>query len=356
MATIREICLETHLAVGTVSEILRGRPGYNEATRERVLKAAAKLNYRPNQLARGLRSRRSGFIGLVFASLAAPVATMAKLAVIERRARAEGYGVLIANHDCDPKQEREAIDRLLSNQVEGLILWSSGPQNEDLVRDLLKTTPVVTIESPFRTPTVDVSVDRERGAMLQVRHLLGDLKRKRLVFVLPRHVASDRGPGAAKHRGYKRGLAEFGQTFADHWLIELPFHIDDPYEVGQKAAQEILASDRPFDGIITSSDVVAMTILSALAVDGRRRIPEDVAVIGFGDAPFSAYLPIPLSTIRQPTEELGAIAFRLLQEQLASSPDKRVRPRRHVLAPALLVRDSTVADPIAARHFRKDNS
>lgn len=347
MVTLADVAKAAGVSKSAVSKVLLGGGGkttvVGKVTAQRVREVARQMNYSPNQLARGLRRKRSKLIGLVFESLASPPVTMMKLAQIERQARAAGFGLLIVNHDGDPKQEQSAIEQLVGNQVEGVLLWSTqGTQmvNDSLIADWAAKVPLMQIEPPISTTLNSVGIDREQGVMLQVRHMLGDLKCRRLLFAIQEATPEDRGPAAAKWRGYRRALAEFGQSLDDHWLIRLPAHIrrEESFAVGQAVAGKLLASDNPVDGVIASSDVTALPILSALMATGRR-VPEDVAIIGFDDEPFAAHLPIPLSTIHQPLE-IGAVAYEMLMEQIQTPAEER-QPIQRLLAPSLVVRAST---------------
>lgn len=337
MSTLKQISQHTDLAIGTVSEVLRGLPGYNETTRKKVLLAAEQLNYRPNHLARGLRRKRSGMVGMVFKSLEAYPTTMSKLAVIEQQLRQKGYGVMIANHYDDPALELEAIRQLLSSQVEGLILWSSTNANEKSLEGYLEDgLKLVTIESPFSMATADVSVDRLAGGRMQVRHILGDCRRRRIAFV-SKQVGH--GSGVKKIYGYEKGLADFGQCMDDHLFMAVPETPTNPFEAATLIAKQLIARRGTFDAVVASSDIYGMVILTQLLNAGIA-IPDEVAVIGFDDEPFSAHLPVSLSTIRQPLDVGMRVVDRLVALIQAKTVTAQMN-RQEWCQPELMVRQST---------------
>lgn len=354
MSTLRQISKHTDLAVSTVSEVLRGLPGYNEATRTKVLQAAEQLNYQPNHLARGLRQKRSGVIGLVFNSLNSVPITLAKFATIERLVRAKGYGVLIANHYDRPDPELGAIQQLLRSQVEGMVLFSQKNNNQKHIEKFLADgVKIVTIDSPFDIPIADVSVDRVLGAQLQVRHILGDCKRRRIAFVCRPPDSRRTSSVTAKLQGYEKGLAEFGQTMDDHLFIPHPYQEGHPYEHALNAAAQLLKHRGEYDAVILYSDMPALPIVSSF-INAGVRIPDEVAIIGFDDLPYVAYLPVPLSTIRQP-RDIGEHVVRRLMEMLEADKITDEMKRQEWHAPTLIVRQSTMSDASNTNPFVQVN-
>ncbi len=341
--TVRDVAAEAKVAVSTASAVLRAdRTCYaSEGTRSKVVDAAERLGYRPNHFARALRGQRSFTIGLLFGTLAAPTIALARLAPIERVAWDAGYRVIFGNHYSSPERERAHIEEFLANRVDGLILVSPSLAIAGLVRDILEQgVPLVTIDSLYDFPTPDVSVDREEAGRLQVEHAYA-AGRSRFVFLAPSETT---GLAPRKMRGFEKGLAERGSSFAEHLMVPISPTPADRFIVGAQALAEVLARGERFDAVIVAADSVAVGAMQALHRAGLR-VPEDVAVIGFDDEDFAAALPVPLTTVHQP-RDVGARALAMLLEQFEAQKDPsrpRPEPRQVLVTPRLVVRESTVS-------------
>lgn len=342
--TLSAVAKEAGVAVSTASAILRGEKTSwaSDQTRERVFDAAKKVNYRPNQIARSLRSKKSNLIGLAFHSLEMHPIPMAKLAEVERHVIDSGYQVLIRNHHGQGQNAvRELLADYLSFQVAGIIFMPSHRVESQLEWLASTGIPSVAMDAIDDAGVPNVTVDRVHGAYLQVKHMIEDAGCRRLVFLVPGMTHHNSCPAAQKMLGYKQALEECGSTCEEH--LFLFSESDTGFEFGRRAAAELIESGKSFDGVVATSDQVALTALDMIKHSGRR-IPQDVAVIGFDDQPFAAHLSVPLSTIRQP-RGIGKAAVEMMIELIDNTSANCVENR--VLDPELVVRESTVASPLA---------
>ncbi|MHB9071209.1 MAG: LacI family DNA-binding transcriptional regulator [Sedimentisphaerales bacterium] len=338
--TLATVAREAGVAVSTASAILSKKEHCyaSEETYARVHHAAKKLGYQPNRFARSLRGGKTNFIGVIFPELSSPSIMLNKLLALEEIAYKEGFRVMFGTHRGDPAREREYLFEFLANNVDGIILNSDMTDNcETVARFVHEGLSIVTIESPYDFAVPDVTIDRELGGYLQVRHILQDVKRKHIAFLRGSSLWSG---GRAKIRGHNKALREFASPADAHFVIDCPDVGQNPFQTGIKMAKELLQSKFKFDAVVTSADSLALGAMHELVKSGRR-IPEDVAIIGFDDEDFSAALPVPLSTIHQP-RDAGICAYELLKAQMNS--DKSVLPEKYpkkVLSPHLIVRQST---------------
>ncbi|SCL13619.1 transcriptional regulator, LacI family [Micromonospora nigra] len=315
----------------TVSRVLNNHPSVRPETRERVLRAARQLNYRPNAMARGLAGRRSRVIGVVSFDtiLYGPAAT---LLGVERAARAAGYGInIVALERIDRVGMTAAIDALTEQSVAGVVIIAPMMTAALAVHGLPTGVPAVVVESGVGTGELpSISVDQVAGARMAVEHLLG------LGHETVWHLAGPQDWLEARDRadGWRRALERAGRPVPS--VVTGDWSPRAGYEIGQR-----LAARRDVTAVFCANDHQALGLLRALHQYGVR-VPEDVSVVGFDDIPESEYLTPPLTTVRQDFDEVGRRCVAALLELL----DDGVGPTRtgHPLVdPLLVVRDSSAA-------------
>jgi LacI family transcriptional regulator len=303
-ATLRDVAAAAGVHPATASRALNPETQLlvSDDTARRVTDAAARLGYRPNPVARSLRTRRSFSVGVLIPDLNNPLFPP-MVRGLEDRLATQGYVALLGNTDADDTRERMVFDQMRARHVDGYVLATAFPS---------------------------VSVDNEQGARAAVTHL-ARLGHTRIACIAG---PQDTSTGLARLRGYHEGLSTNGLT-ADESLITYA----DAYSVqeGLRCCQELLARGAGFTAIAAANDMVAIGCYAAFDAAGLR-CPEDISVIGFNDMPFVDRLHPPLSTIRFPHYQLGTEAAQLLLERI-SGTDKPVKIL--FLAPELVVRGST---------------
>ncbi|BDG62356.1 LacI family DNA-binding transcriptional regulator [Caldinitratiruptor microaerophilus] len=327
-ATIRDVARAAGVSQSTVSRALNGSGYVSPATRARVLAAAAQLHFRPSHVARSLVSKATHTLGLLLPDITNPFFPAIARGVEDAAARA-GYAVILCNTDRDPAHEEHYLAILRQRQVDGLVLIASSAAVGHRIARADFPAVVFVDRVPPGAEADAVVVDNREGVRTATRHLLG-LGHRRIAF-----VGGSAGSGTSEDRlaGYLAALAEAG-------LNPDPGHIragDFTYDGGYAAGRALLGSpDRP-TAVVAANDLMAIGVLRAAAELGLR-VPDDVAVVGYDDIPLAGMLNPPLTTVAQPTYEMGERAARMLLERLAGKAPPE--PRRVVLPARLVVRRS----------------
>ena len=334
MATIREVARIAGVSHATVSHVLNNTRFVAEETRERVLAAMDELNYRPNALARSLRSGKTNTIGLVLPDSSNPFfADIGRS--IENAAFKLGYNVFLCNTEGDTHRERLYVDVLSKKQVDGIIFVAAGDQADSLNFLVNQEMPVVLVDRDLPDCEVDaVLTDNRQGGYLATQHLI-ELGHRRIACITgPSRIT----PGAERVNGYCEALEEAGIPYDDALVLSGNYHPNS----GLRAATALFNLDFPPTAIFALNDLMAVGALRA-AVKIGCRVPDDVAIIGYDDIEFASFVNPPLSTIAQPKTEIGFQAANILAGRIADT----ARPTcRIVLPPELIVRESTSPEPI----------
>ncbi len=318
----------------TVSRVLNGQPNVRPATRERVEHAIAQLRYSPSPAARSLVSRRTRTLGLITPAVSdyGPTRIGMHFSIAARAAR---YSVdTVTTVDDDPGGVRAAIEGLLRQRVDGIVLVVMDVGVLEMVRGLDLSVPVVAAASSPRTSPLLVQIDQYRGARAAVRHL-AELGHTRIAHIAGPARAAD---AVERVRGWRDELAERGLPVVD--LVYGDWSAAAGYRIGLSMDLE------PGMAVFTSNDLTALGLLSALR-ERSLSVPEDVSIVGFDDIPEAAYLYPPLTTVRQDFAALGEL---MLQKMLVAleEDEHQVRTVDTPLPTRLVVRDSTRAVVVPA--------
>jgi LacI family transcriptional regulator len=333
-ATLRDVASAAGVHPATASRALN--PGtrllVSEETAQRVTEAAERLGYRPNAVARSLRTRRSHTIGVLIPDLNNPLFPPI-IRGIEDRLAEHGYVALIGNTDGDPGKERLVFDQMRARHVDGFVLATATLNSPILAEAAEAGLPLVLMNRTAQDyPFSSVSVDNEQGVRAAVAHLVS------LGHTRIGHIAGpqDISTGAARLRGYQEAMSSHGLAVDAAEIVHASGYT---VEEGLHRGRELLAAADDLTAVVAANDMLAIGCYGALDELGLR-CPEDVSVIGFNDMPFVDRLHPPLSTVRFPHSQVGTEAARLLIERIESS-DGPVKIL--FLAPELVVRGSTVA-------------
>jgi LacI family transcriptional regulator len=334
--TIRDVARLAEVHPGTVSRALneQTRALVNEETAARVLRAADQLGYRPNRMARGLKTNRSYTVGVVIPDLTNPLFPPIVRGIEDRLAEA-GYTPLIVNTDNDPERESSHIEAMLARQVDGLIAATARLDVEPLAEAAAGGMPLVLVNRSFEDGSVAaVTVDDRQGISLAVAHV-AELGHRRLGHVAgPQNVST----GHRRYLGFQEAMQAAG---LDAPAGCVSFSEAFTESEGARACAEVLAHEPRVTAIVAANDRLAIGCYDALAAVGLQ-CPDDVSIVGFNDMPFVDRLRPPLTTVRVPQREIGTAAAELLLAQLAASAEP---PRELLLEPTLVVRASTAPPP-----------
>jgi LacI family transcriptional regulator len=323
-----DVAREAGVSSMTVSRVINSKGDVSEATRERVLAAIERLDYRPSGIARGLATQRTGTLGLVVPDVANPFfADVAR--GVEHGAYAEGYNVFLCNTEEDPERELVVLKSLAEKRVDGLMLCSSRLPEDRLQSVLTQHPRVVLVNRRLEGDRVrSVLVDDERGGRLATELLIGAGHRKIGYLSGPRVSHSGRERGI----GYRAALEAAGVNPDSAWVRPCQPMVAG----GQAAACELLAAHPEITALFCYNDLVAVGALQACAELGRR-VPDDLAVVGYDDVPLAALVTPALTTCRVARYELGSQTVGLLLDQINDCPEEC---DEIVLAPELVVRKS----------------
>lgn len=334
---LKDVAARAGVAVNTASTILNRRPNSwaSKETEERVFKAAEELGYKPNRAAQALRFGRFHAIALVIADLHNPYYT-AYADAMEEEAGKRGYDVLIETWRNDLAREKDILDKLENRNVDGVAAFLSDPEN---FRDFLTAqaavgTPYVVLSTTGEPalPVDAVLADFEGGLRAAVEALVA-AGHRRFGFI----CALAKGQFAGNRPEiFRRLLGENGVPEANIAIVECSHTIASAFE----AAGQLLAkpeADRP-TALIALNDLSAIGTMRAAASRGLQ-IPRDVSVIGVDDIPLASFLPVTLSTIAQPIQDMAVRAVDLLIERIENKQAAR-EPVQAVFPTTFIPRES----------------
>jgi DNA-binding LacI/PurR family transcriptional regulator len=334
VASIKDVARLAGVSISTVSRVVRDSPLVDAGTRARVEAAIAKVDYRPNLLAQGLRSRKGGVIGLVVPEIIDEVFSTF-IHHVERCCVERGFDLMVGNTAGHPETEGAFIEKLLRRQVDGIIFSRFSDRSQVMSRIQRRNVPVVVIDRAHdREDLAAVVLDNYRAGTMAAEHLIG-LGHRRLGEVTgPRDITLAR----ERHRGYAAAIRRHGLTLAPRHVLEGDFE----FESGQRAAQALLRRSRPeVTAVWCQADPMAVGVWSVLLKEGLR-VPQDVSVMGMDDNVISQMTVPPLTTITQPFEEMCRRAVELV---VAMRGGERTQRPWVVLRPGIAVRESTAPPP-----------
>ncbi|GAA3685836.1 LacI family DNA-binding transcriptional regulator [Arthrobacter ginkgonis] len=332
-ASVKDVADRAGVAVGTVSNVLNYPDRVSARTQEKVQRAIEELGFVRNDAARQLRAGRSRTIGMVLLDAANPFfASVARGA--EDAAAVAGSSVMFASSRHDARREARYIDLFEEQRVQGLLVSPVG-SIAARVAELKAHGLVVVLLDREGDPELysSVSVDDVHGGYLAASHLV-ETGRTRIAFVGGgRHLqqVADRLRGAEK-------------AVAEHPGVSLEFLPTEELNVlaGREVGQALVRRSRALlpDGVFCANDLLATGVLQSVLLAESLEVPRDIALIGYDDIDFASSAIVPLSSIRQPAEEIGRTAIRLLAQELEDPQ----APHEHVVfKPELVVRGSTGA-------------
>lgn len=303
---IEEVARVAGVSKSTVSRVINDEQYVSAKSREAVHAAIAQLGYSPNQAARALAGNRANAIALVVSEPTGRVLGDPFFAGVLRGVHSElaGLHMQLLLMMTQPSDTDDLVTYLSSGHVDGALLVSQ--HGEDPLVPMLAEIglPVVSGGRPLGMAVPFVDADNFTGALEAARHL-ASLGRKRIATVAG---PKDMAVGADRLSGFKRGLSEAKLPTG------LVAHSDFTPESGAKAMERLLRKAPDLDAVFVAADIMALGALQVLHAHGKR-VPEDVAVVGFDDSVFAATATPPLTTIRQDVEELGrTMTWRLLAE------------------------------------------
>jgi len=325
---LEEVAKRAGVSTATVSRVLNNLDVVKGATRARVLKAVAELNYHPNLHARTLAGGKSHSIGMIVSNLENPF-FLDIFRQLDGEARAAGYEVVVANTDYDAEQLVRSVRLMIGRRVAGLAVIVS-EMDPRLVDELVQAhIPCVFYDvGVARKNITNIRVDYRRGIERIVEYL-HDLGHTRLAFI--GHHAT-LGPTSERERAFIETVEKYGPAVEWRTLADR-----DGLEGGRQATRQLLASGFQPTALICVNDFTALGALRELRDQGLRA-PQDVSLTGFDNIRLSEYCDPPLTTVDIPRDQIGRLAFAALnpEEERGRAPGREL-----VIEPQVVLRRST---------------
>ncbi|MBP8002428.1 MAG: LacI family DNA-binding transcriptional regulator [Chloroflexi bacterium] len=322
MAGIKEVADMAGVSTATVSRVLANKPHVRPEVREKVLQAVQALDYRPNLVARSLRSQQSSTIGLVVSDIRNPFFTAIARAV-EDAAYEQGFRVFMCNTDENPEKEGMYLNLMRDENVAGVIF---SPTRQTALRfaELEVGIPTVVIDREVSAACVDVVLINNVAAARQLaEHLIHNGYHR---------IGALFGEASTTGRQRRQGLEEALELAGLAVDPNLMCYVSPKIQAGHAAALSLLDLPQPPDALFTTNSLLTAGGLKAIQERGLR-IPKDVALVGFDETPWSTLVQPPITLIAQPTEEIGRTATDLLLKRIEDPQ----RPARTVILQAQLL-------------------
>ena len=317
------------LSPATISLVLNNAPGVRsipQETRDRVLAAARKFDYRPSFYARSLRRKQSFSVGVLVPELSDGYSVLV-MSGIEEVLIEEGYFYLAASHRRKADLIEEYPRLLMDRSVEGFIAIDTALQHS-------LPLPVVAVAGHKKIEGVtSILLDHRRAAELALRHIY-QLGHRQIAFMRGQSFSSDSDD---RWKSLMAVAKELGIEVHPELVVQLQLNISSP-ELGYPVVQQLLTQKRPFTALISFNDIAAIGAIRAFR-DHNIRVPEDVSIVGFDDIQGAAFHNPSLTTIRQPLHNMGTTAARILLQRLRGLKEY---PEQIAIVPELIIRESTL--------------
>jgi LacI family transcriptional regulator len=351
--TMRDVANASGFSPATVSIVLNNAPLARyiaPATKKKIEDSARKLGYRPNVMARFLRSKRTHSVGVIFFDVTDPFCTPI-LRGIENSLFQGSYVPILADAHNQRNRFERYLELLLERHVEALVVVANWLFVDiHLLADFSKRNiPAATIGWELPGDTVSsVMVDNETGGRLAMEHL-HKLGHRKIAYIRGPKTLIDSGP---RWKGIQKFAHTAGLVIDSDLTMQLPeaFDPNSGFEGGFRLTEELLQRRKKFTALLAFDDLTAFGAIRALNKAGIR-VPEQCSVIGFDDVALSALAAPSLTTVRQPLEVMGNLAVNIIMEGIAASQEKREWKITHQrVAPELMIRESTQAIAISSSH------
>jgi LacI family transcriptional regulator len=341
VVTLKDIARKSGLSISIVSRVLNKKSTkyrISKGTEKLVLRTAKELNYRPNQLAVGLRLKKTHTIGLIAPDLSNPFfAAIIKSAQIV--AHELGYSLIVCDTDENVQLEIEHLNLLWSKGVDGLVVMPVGQKYHHLETLISNGIPMVMVDRSFdQLKTNTVVIDNYGGALEAVEYLISHGHTRIAIIQGLQETYTCRG----RLQGYKDALRNHGIPIDESLIVGRDFRMENGYI----ETKVLLKSSRRPTALFTTSDLITLGALQAIFEEGLE-IPRDISVMAFDDIEPASFFRCPITAIAQPKENLGKMAVKLLVDQIKGQG--KFEPRQMILKPTLVIRESVgkISEPPA---------
>lgn len=329
--TIYDVAREANVSMATVSRVVNGNPNVKPTTRKKVLATIERLGYRPNAVARGLASKKTTTIGAIipdisnifFSELARgleDIATMYK------------YNVILSNSDSNKDKELQLINTMLEKQVDGIVFMGGNITEEHIQQFKTSSAPVVLAATYDSTGVIpSVNIDYELAAYEATKELLDSNNNEQPALVAG---IRDSSVNNLKFEGYIRALNEANIEVKEEYIIKG----DYTYDGGLDAVEQLVKLEKLPTSVFVTFDEIAIGVIHGFQ-DRGYKVPEQIQVFGFDNTRLAKMVRPTLTTVVQPTYDIGAVAMRLLTKYMNK---EEVAEKNVVLPHRLEKRNSTL--------------
>lgn len=326
---MRDVAEKAGVSVSTVSHVVNETRFVSAETRGRVLSAMDDLNYQPNKLASSLRrkDKRTQTLGLLVPDSLNPFFTEA-LRGVEDACFKASYNVFLCNSENQPEKELEYLEDLIGKQIDGIILISTGTQDSIALLNQNNITPVLVDRELGHNTCDSVMLENELGGQIATQYLI-NLGHQRIGCITGPSFLT---PSAKRVLGYRKSLRDAGISIDEAMIVQGDFRPQS----GFSGMNTLLALPDPPTAVFACNDMMAIGAMHAIH-EAHLQIPKDISIIGFDDIMFASYTMPPLTTVAQPSYEMGLIAAKILINRLS---DTRSQSRQEILLPRLVIRKS----------------
>ena len=328
--TIKDIAKQAQVSYSTVATILRGDANrmISQATAERVRRIAEEMAYRPNLAARSLRGKKTCCIGVVVRTIRDNLSPD-MVGVVEEYMWEHNYDLSVHLSHRVPEREWRAIDRLIGNRVDGLIVTPTGTKEKESL-EYYKTVPIpmVLLEGPDGSGFPSVKKNRQAGVALCMHHLFS-VGRRRIGLCV---AQCDDFPRRERLEGYTRALAEVGLPY-DPALV---FSVPNTLSGGADLTAVVLRQHTAVDAMICGDYKIAIELIRGMETAGVK-VPEQMAVVGFSGLESGAYNHVPLTTIDHSNQRMAWRAAQMLFERMQLPESEPGPPAETIVIPPKLV-------------------
>ena len=331
--TLKSIAKKLDVSVTTVSRVLNGKSDkyrISKETQKLILKTAKSLKYSPNQLARGLRLKRTNTIGYIIPDISNPFfAGVAKS--VEKSARKEGYSIILCDSEENTDIEIDVVRLMLERKVDGLIISPVGIEVSHLVNINKRSIPVVLLDRYF--PNLNfpfVTSDNYQGALEAVSMLI-EYGHKRIACI---QGLKNTSPNNDRVKGFIDAHKKYNLPVDKNLIVGDSFGEQNGYIETKLLLKK--QENRP-TAIFAVSNLISLGTVKAISEENLK-IPEDISVVSFDEQPYSSLLATPMTTVLQQNSQIGQIAVKLLIDQIESK--NKIQPKGIFIPTKLVTRDS----------------
>lgn len=324
MNSIKNVAMRAGVSTSTVSRVLSNKPYVSEDVRTRVMDAIRELDYRPNQVARSLRSQQSTTLGLIVSDVCNPFFTDVSRSV-EDCAYEKGFSVFLCNSDEDEKKEKFYLQEMIDKNVAGVILSPTQKASENF-QNLAINVPLVVYDRAVKGMEVDtIIIDNRDSAFNLTNHLLEN------GYSQIAGIFCNVTTGVERRSGFEKAISDAGLTIPQIIMTH------PSLESGYNAAKKLLSvSPRP-DAIFTSDNLVLAGALQAINELGVK-IPDELGLVGYDDVAWMTLMHPSITVVRQPTDQIAHMAVDLLMQRI---DNPRRPPLQMILKGQIIIRESS---------------